>query len=196
MLKKDLSIIYYINKLFQSEAFLKSIPDNFFNDIDGKIVKINLKDLPYNLMIKINDNALLLIEDEDKFDVELIASPVILGMFIITKGSEQFSSKISINGDIDTANKFNQFISSSKKLQELASNVLGENLASNLEEKFSKTILSLQGMFKESTSDIIDLLTDDLNVIPTKHDVNKFLDDVDDLKSRTDKLHKKYSYDK
>jgi ubiquinone biosynthesis protein UbiJ len=196
MLKKDLSIIYYINKLFQSEAFLKSIPDNFFNDIDGKIVKINLKDLPYNLMIKINDNALLLTEDEDKFDVELIASPVILGMFIITKGSEQFSSKISINGDIDTANKFNQFISSSKKLQELASNVLGENLASNLEEKFSKTILSLQGMFKESTSDIIDLLTDDLNVIPTKYDVNKFLDDVDDLKSRTDKLYKKYSYDK
>jgi ubiquinone biosynthesis protein UbiJ len=196
MLNKDLSIIYYINKLFQSEAFLKSIPDNFFNDIDGKIVKINLKDLPYNLMIKINDNALLLIEDEDKFDVELIASPVILGMFIITKGSEQFSSKISINGDIDTANKFNQFISSSKKLRELASNVLGENLASNLEETFSKTISSLQDMFKESTSDIIDLLTDDLNVIPTKHDVNKFLDDVDDLKSRTDKLYKKYSYDK
>ena len=196
MLKKDLSIIYYINKLFQSEAFLKSIPDNFFNDIDGKIVKINLKDFPYNLMIKINDNALLLIEDEDKFDVELIASPVILGMFIITKGSEQFSSKISINGDIDTANKFNQFISSSKKLRELASNVLGENLASNLEETFSKTISSLQDMFKESTSDIIDLLTDDMNVIPTKHDVNKFLDDVDDLKSRTDKLYKKYSYDK
>ena len=196
MLNKDLSIIYYINKLFQSEPFLKSIPDNFFNDIDGKIVKINLKDLPYNLMIKISNNALLLVEDEDRFDVELIASPVILGMFIITKGSEQFSSKISINGDIDTANKFNQFISSSKKLQELASNVLGENLASNLEEKFSKTILSLQGMFKESTSDIIDLLTDDLNVIPTKYDVNKFLDDVDDLKSRTDKLYKKYSYDK
>jgi ubiquinone biosynthesis protein UbiJ len=196
MLKKDLSIIYYINKLFQSEAFLKSIPDNFFNDIDGKIVKINLKDLPYNVMIKIDNNALLLIEDEDKFDVELIASPVILGMFIITKGSEQFSSKISINGDIDTANKFNQFISSSKKLRELASNVLGENLASNLEETFSKTISSLQDMFKESTSDIIDLFIDDMNVIPTKHDVNKFLDDVDDLKSRTDKLYKKYSYDK
>jgi ubiquinone biosynthesis protein UbiJ len=35
-----------------------------------------------------------------------------------------------------------------------------------------------------------------MNVIPTKHDVNKFLDDVDDLKSRTDKLYKKYSYDK
>ena len=27
-------------------------------------------------------------------------------MFILTKGSDKFSSKIVINGDIDTANKF------------------------------------------------------------------------------------------
>ena len=192
MLKKDLSATYYINKLFQSEPFLKSIPDNFFNDIDGKIVKINFKDLSYNVIIKIHDNAFSLIDDEDKFDVELIASPVILGMFIITKGSEQFSSKISINGDIDTANKFNQFISSSEKLRELATHLLGENLSSTLEEKLSGASSSFQNIFQEATKDIVDLLIDDINVIPTKNDINKFLDDVDDLKSRTDQLYKEY----
>jgi ubiquinone biosynthesis protein UbiJ len=192
MLKKDLSATYYINKLFQSERFLKSIPDNFFNDIDGKIVKINLKDFSYNIIIKIHDNAFSLIDDEDKFDVELIASPVILGMFIITKGSEQFSSKISINGDIDTANKFNQFISSSEKLRELAIHLLGENLSSTLEEKFSGASSSFQNLFQEATKDIVDLLIDDINVIPTKNEINKFLDDVDDLKSRTDQLYKEY----
>ena len=192
MLKKDLSTTYYINKLFQSEPFLKSIPDNFFNDIDGKIVKINFKDLPYNVIIKIHDNTFSLIDDEDKFDVELIASPVILGMFIITKGSEQFSSKISINGDIDTANKFNQFISSSEKLRELATHLLGENLSSTLEEKLSGASLSFQNLFQDATKDIVDLLIDDINVIPTKNDINKFLDDVDDLKSRTDQLYKEY----
>lgn len=192
MLKKDLSAIYYINKLFQSEPFLKSIPNNFFNDIDGKIVKINFKDLSYNIIIKIHDNAFSLIDDEDKFDVELIASPVILGMFIITKGSEQFSSKISINGDIDTANKFNQFISSSEKLRELATHLLGENLSSTLEEKLSGASSSFQNLFQEATKDIVDLLIDDINVIPTKNDINKFLDDVDDLKSRTDQLYKEH----
>ena len=192
MLKKDLSAIYYINKLFQSEPFLKSIPNNFFNDIDGKIVKINFKDLSYNVIIKIHDNAFSLIDDEDKFDVELIASPVILGMFIITKGSEQFSSKISINGDIDTANKFNQFISSSEKLRELATHLLGENLSSTLEEKLSGASSSFQNIFQEATKDIVDLLIDDINVIPTKNDINKFLDDVDDLKSRTDQLYKEH----
>ena len=192
MLKKDLSATYYINKLFQSERFLKSIPDNFFNDIDGKIVKINLKDFSYNIIIKIHNNAFSLIDDEDKFDVELIASPVILGMFIITKGSEQFSSKISINGDIDTANKFNQFISSSEKLRDLATHLLGENLSSTLEEKLSGASSSFQNLFQEATKDIVDLLINDINVIPTKSDINKFLDDVDDLKSRTDQLYKEY----
>ena len=192
MLKKDLSMAYYINKLIQSEPFLKSIPDNFFDDIDGKIVKINLKNLSYNIIIKIDDNALSLIDDEDKFDVELIASPVILAMFILTKGSEQFSSKISINGDIDTANKFNQFISSSEKLHELATHVLGENLSSTLEEKLSGASSSFQNFFQGTTGDIIDLLIDDVKVIPTKSDINKFLDDVDDLKSRTDQLYKEY----
>ena len=43
-----------------------------------------------------------------------------------------------------------------------------------------------------STSDLVDFLTDDLTVLPSKSDVNQFLDDVDTLKSRTDKLYQKY----
>ena len=38
----------------------------------------------------------------------------------------------------------------------------------------------------------MDLLVDDINVIPTKNDINKFLDDVDDLKSRADKLYQEH----
>ncbi|MBT6734127.1 MAG: hypothetical protein HOA76_02340 [Gammaproteobacteria bacterium] len=192
MLKKDLSIIFYINKLFQSKVFINSIPEKFFDDIDGKIVKINLKNLSYNMMIKIHDNAFQLIDDEDKFDVELIASPITFAMFVLTKGSDQFSSKISINGDIDTANKFNQFISSSEKLRELANHILGENISNTLEEKLSNATSSFQKLFQETSSDIVDLLVDDINVIPTKNDITKFLDDVDDLKSRADKLYQEH----
>jgi len=192
MLKKDLSIIFYINKLFQSKVFINSIPEKFFDDIDGKIVKINLKNLSYNMMIKIHDNAFQLIDDEDKFDVELIASPITFAMFVLTKGSDKFSSKISINGDIDTANKFNQFISSSEKLRELANHILGENISNTLEEKLSNATSSFQKLFQETSSDIVDLLVDDINVIPTKNDINKFLDDVDDLKSRADKLYQEH----
>ena len=83
-----------------------------------------------------------------------------------------------------------------KKLRELATHVLGENLSSTLEETFSRLYHPYKESFPGCNKDIVDLLIDDINVIPTKNDVNKFLDDVDDLKSRTDKLYKKYSYDK
>ena len=144
------------------------------------------------MMIKIHDNAFQLIDGEDKFDVELIASPITFAMFVLTKGSDQFSSKISINGDIDTANKFNQFISSSEKLRELANHILGENISNTLEEKLSNATSSFQKLFQETSSDIVDLLVEDINVIPTKNDINKFLDDVDDLKSRADKLYQEH----
>lgn len=193
MLRKKLSIIDYINKLFQSETFKKSIPDNFFDDLDGKIVKISLKDISFCILIQINKNALTLTDNEDNFDVELIASTVTLGMFILTKGSEKFSAKITINGDIDTANKFNHFISSSKKLRELTSHILGENISSSLEEKIKSASSSLHNFFEDSTSDVIDLLVDDINVMPKKSDVDQFLDDVDELKSRTDKLYQEYN---
>ncbi|MBT5643743.1 MAG: hypothetical protein HOJ42_01245, partial [Gammaproteobacteria bacterium] len=106
--------------------------------------------------------------------------------------SDKFSSKISINGDIDTANKFNQFISSSEKLRELANHILGENISNTLEEKLSNATSSFQKLFQETSSDIVDLLVEDINVIPTKNDITKFLDDVDDLKSRADKLYQEH----
>ena len=93
---------------------------------------------------------------------------------------------------ITITNKFNQFISSSTKLRELATHILGDNLSVTLEEKLDNAASSFQNIFQDAASDIVDLLVDDINVIPTKNDINKFLDDVDDLKSRTDKLYQEY----
>ena len=41
-------------------------------------------------------------------------------------------------------------------------------------------------------SNLVDTLIDDLNILPSEKEINKYLDDVDDLKSRTDQLYKKY----
>lgn len=192
MLNKELSFIGYVNKVLASNIFVKSIPENYFTDIDDKKIKINLKDIEYSIIIKIKDNTLLLIDEEDDYDVELIATPITLILFILSKGSDKFSSKIIINGDIETANKFNKFLSSSEKIQEIVIHLLGEDRASQLEDKSGKLITFFKDSFKKSSKDVIDLLTDDLNFITSKTDINQYLDDVDDLKSRTDKLYQKY----
>ena len=192
MLKNKSSAIKYINKVLQSDVFNKSIPDNFLSEINNKKIKINLKDINYSTILHISDNTIIILDEEGNFDVELITTPATLALFILSKGSDKFSSKIIINGDIDTANKFNNFLSSSEKIKEILIHLLGKDKAKNIESGIKSIASFVNDVFSTSTSDLVDFLTDDLTVLPSKSDVNQFLDEVDTLKSRTDKLYQKY----
>ena len=191
MLKEDLTLTYYINKIFHSKIFSKSIPDKFLDEIDQKVIKITFKDTAFSITIHI-DNNITVIDSTGNIDAEIIVSPVVFIMFILSKGSDKFSSKIVINGDIDTANKFNNFLSSSNKLREVTSHILGKKNSIRIENLFHEIKSTLSEFFDNSNKDIVDTLTDDLNIIPTELEINQYLDDVDDLKSRTDQLYKKY----
>ena len=192
MLKNKSSAIEYINKVLQSDAFNKSIPDNFLSEINNKKIKINLKDINYSTILHISDNTIIILDEEENFDVELITTPATLALFILSKGSDKFSSKIIINGDIDTANKFNNFLSSSEKIKEILIHLIGKEKTKDIEKGIKSITAFFNDIFSSSTSDLVDFLTDDLTVLPTKSDVNQFLDEVDNLKSRTDKLYQKY----
>ena len=192
MLKNKSSAIKYINKVLQSDVFNKSIPDNFLSEINNKKIKINLKDINYSTILHISDNAIIILDEEENFDVELITTPATLALFILSKGSDKFSSKIIINGDIDTANKFNNFLSSSEKIKEILIHLIGKEKTKNIEKGIKSIAAFFNDIFSSSTSDLVDFLTDDLTVLPSKSDVNQFLDEVDSLKSRTDKLYQKY----
>ena len=192
MLKNKSSAIKYINKVLQSDVFNKSIPDNFLSEINNKKIKINLKDINYSTILHISDNTIIILDEEGNFDVELITTPATLALFILSKGSDKFSSKIIINGDIDTANKFNNFLSSSEKIKEILIHLIGKEKTKDIEKGIISITAFFNDIFYSSTSDLVDFLTDDLTVLPTKSDVNQFLDEVDSLKSRTDKLYQKY----
>ena len=192
MLKNKSSAIEYINKLLQSDAFNKSIPDNFLSEINDKKIKINLKDINYSTILHISDNTIIILDEEGNYDVELITTPATLALFILSKGSDKFSSKIIINGDIDTANKFNNFLSSSEKIKEILIHLIGKEKTKDIEKGIKSLTVFFNDIFSSSTSDLVDFLTDDLTVLPSKSDVNQFLDEVDSLKSRTDKLYQKY----
>ena len=192
MLKNKSSAIEYINKVLQSDAFNKSIPDDFLSEINDKKIKINLKDINYSTILHISDNTIIILDEEGNYDVELITTPATLVLFILSKGSDKFSSKIIINGDIDTANKFNNFLSSSEKIKEILIHLIGKEKTKDIENGIKSVTAFFNDIFSSSTSDLVDFLTDDLTVLPSKSDVNQFLDEVDSLKSRTDKLYQKY----
>ena len=189
MIKEE--VIKTLNKFLASEKFISSIPKNFLGDIDGKKIKINITDIEKEVFISIEGKKIILIESLNTFDVEISSSIINFAFFILSRGSDTYSSKIKISGDVDTANKFNEILSKSSELRELVSNYIGgenfakiESIFSNLSSKFSEFMGNKQ-------KDIRDYLIHDLEILPSKNEVEKFLDDVDEVRSRTEILMKK-----
>ena len=189
MIKEE--VIKILNKFLSSEKFISSTPKNFLGDIDGKKIKINITDIEKEVFISIEGKKIILIESLNTFDVEISSSIINFAFFILSRGSDTYSSKIKISGDVDTANKFNEILSKSSELRELVSNYIGgenfakiESIFSNLSSKFSEFMGNKQ-------KDIRDYLIHDLEILPSKNEVEKFLDDVDEVRSRTEILMKK-----
>ena len=184
-------VIKALNKFLASEKFISSTPKNFLGDIDGKKIKINITDIEKEVFISIEGKKIILIESLNTFDVEISSSIINFAFFILSRGSDTYSSKIKISGDVDTANKFNEILSKSSELRELVSNYIGgenfakiESIFSNLSSKFSEFMGNKQ-------KDMRDYLIHDLEILPSKNEVEKFLDDVDEVRSRTEILMKK-----
>ena len=180
-----------LNKFFMSEKFISSMPNNLLEDINNKKIKINIVDLQQDVCIKIDENRIVLLEKLDDVDVEISSSFINFLFFILSKGSDTYSSKINISGDIETANKFNEILSKSSEVRELISNYIGGENFVKVESVFSNVTSKISDLVGDKQKDIKDYLIHDLEVLPSKKEIEKFLDEVDEVKSRTEKLIKK-----
>jgi len=180
-----------LNKFFISEKFISSMPNDLLKDINNKKIKINIVDIQQDVCIKIDEKRIVLVEKLDDVDVEISSSFINFLFFILSKGSDTYSSKINISGDIETANKFNEILSKSSELRELISNYIGGENFAKIESVFSNVTSTISDLVGDKQKDIKDYLIHDLEVLPSKKEIEKFLDEVDEVKSRTEKLMKK-----
>lgn len=180
-----------LNKFFISEKFISSMPNDLLKDINNKKIKINIDDIQQDVCIKIDEKRIVLVEKLDDVDVEISSSFINFLFFILSKGSDTYSSKINISGDIETANKFNEILSKSSELRELISNYIGGENFAKIESVFSNVTSTISDLVGDKQKDIKDYLIHDLEVLPSKREIEKFLDEVDEVKSRTEKLMKK-----
>tara|TARA_Y100001970_G_scaffold273042_1_gene370671 strand:+ start:101 stop:676 length:576 start_codon:yes stop_codon:yes gene_type:complete len=180
-----------LNKFFISEKFISSMPNDLLKDINNKKIKINIVDIRQDICIKIDEKRIVLVEKLDDVDVEISSSFINFLFFILSKGSDTYSSKINISGDIETANKFNEILSKSSELRELISNYIGGENFAKIESVFSNVTSTISDLVGDKQKDIKDYLIHDLEVLPSKKEIEKFLDEVDEVKSRTEKLMKK-----
>ena len=188
-------VLDYCNEILQDERFSKIFPEKFLDEIDDKKVKIHFTKINLELFLKVKENSFILLESTKDFDVEFIASPLDFFMYIISKGSDKFSDRIKINGDVNTANKINDFLYKSEKFRLIISNLVGSEKAEKIENIYVRLRTNINNFFESATNDLSDFILEDITLLPTKDNINQFLDDVDNLRSRTDKLLKKHVND-
>jgi len=191
-MKKDSTALSIINRILSSEKILKSIPDSLFTDLAEKIIKLRIDDISYDIYIELSENNIVLSESSEEFDVEIKSSLANYLLFIISRGSSSYSSKIIINGDVDTASKFNSILSDSENVKAIIAKLIGEKKFIFLERMYGLVSDNIGILSSDLENSIRDYIVFDLDLIPTKDEVNNYLNEVDDLNSRTEKLLQKF----
>ena len=191
-MKKESTTLSIINRFLSSEKILRSIPDSLFTDLAEKIIKLRIDDISYDIYLELSENSITLSESSDKFDVEIKSSLANYLLFILSRGSSSYSSKIIINGDVDTASKFNSILSDSENIKSIIAKLVGEKKFIFLEKMYGLVSDNIGILSSDMENSIRDYIVFDLDLVPTKDEINNYLNEVDDLNSRTEKLLQKF----
>ena len=191
-MKKESTTLSIINRFLSSEKILKSIPDSLFTDLAEKIIKLRIDDISYDIYLELSENSITLSESSDEFDVEIKSSLANYLLFIISRGSSSYSSKIIINGDVDTASKFNSILSDSENVKSIIAKLVGKKKFIFLEKMYGLVSDNIGILSSDMENSIRDYIVFDLDLVPTKDEMNNYLNEVDDLNSRTEKLLQKF----
>ncbi len=191
-MKKESTTLSIINRFLSSEKILRSIPDSLFTDLAEKIIKLRIDDISYDIYLELSENSITLSESSEEFDVEIKSSLANYLLFIISRGSSSYSSKIIINGDVDTASKFNSILSDSENIKSIIAKLVGEKKFIFLEKMYGLVSDNIGILSSDMENSIRDYIVFDLDLVPTKDEINNYLNEVDDLNSRTEKLLQKF----
>ncbi len=191
-MNEESATLSILNRFLSSKKLIESIPPSLFKDLSGKIVKIKIDDLSYKIFLKFSEDSIVLLESSNDYDVEIKSSLANYLLFIISRGSSSYSSKIKINGDVDTASNFNSIMSDSKSIKEFIGNLIGIKKYVFIEKIFTFFADGAGTLSSDLESSVRDYIIYDLNLIPTKDEIQTYLDEVDDLNSRTEKLLQKF----
>lgn len=180
-------IIKRINKILENETS-KNIYISLFKDkLAQKKIKININDIEFAICLNFDSDNIVLSEDEDKVDVEITGS---LASFILyaSTGSELLSSKIKISGDVETANTINELFKKTDILRDIIVQMIGQKSASSLFSILDPIKSKIDQSSAKNKDALSKFLKYDIDLIPTKEDINNYIDQVDEIKSRTEKL--------
>ena len=185
------NVINKINNLLELEVFRETYQDLIPEKLLSKKINIKVEDLSFDISLIFEKDKVSLTTNSDKNDVTISGTLSSFIFYASSKGSDLFSSKINISGDVETANALNSFFKESDLLQIVVTNLLGQKSASTIFSIMDPIKDKISDLRKRNSNSLTEFLKYDINLIPTKSEINEFIDQVDDIKSRTEKLLKK-----
>ena len=93
-----------INKVLSSELSIKLYKEFVPENLTKKIIKLSIEDISLELLLNFNEEKISVLTDSDHQDVEISGTLSSFIFYASTGGSDLFSSKITITGDIESAN--------------------------------------------------------------------------------------------
>tara|TARA_B100000035_G_scaffold310947_1_gene319634 strand:- start:3080 stop:3655 length:576 start_codon:yes stop_codon:yes gene_type:complete len=184
-------IINRLNEYLSLEISKKLYKDFVKDKLSSKVVKITITDTPFEVFLNFSNEEISISLDSDKMDVEISGSFMSFIFYATSGGSDLFSSKITISGDVESANALNSFFKESDIIRFILVELVGQKSASSIFSFLDPMKIKLDESNKTYNEALSNFLKYDINLIPTKKEINDYIDQVDDIKSRTDKLLKK-----
>ena len=110
-------IIESINEGLSSSLSIKLYKELVPENLTKKIIKLSFEDISLELLLNFNEDKISVLTDSDHQDVEISGTVSSFIFYASTGGSDLFSSKITIIGDIESANALNSFFKESNLLR-------------------------------------------------------------------------------
>lgn len=165
---------------------------NELSQINGKTIKLYLKELNQNIILKINDLSVVELEETaDETDVEIIVSLKVLSDFMLGVDKESMlkNGDLEIKGDAHVASVFQHTMKSIEiDWEDILSDYTGDTIAHHLGVGI-RELHALRARMKENFRlDARDFLQDNLQVAVTKEEVDEFMRDVDTMRAQVERL--------
>ena len=162
------------------------------NQIEGKIIRIVVREINLDLIFNVQDTSLLEMEDVDiNADVEINVSARILPDYFMGVERDQLikSGSIEIKGDTHVASVLQNTLREIEiDWEEIISRYIGDMAAYQL-GKGARALHGFGQRLRENMrQDLRDYLQDNVQVAATQEEVDQFIKEVDMARAQVDRL--------
>jgi len=160
-------------------------------NIDDKILSITIKEANFTLIMQVQNARFFEADLSQQIDASIIVSMHVLSGKMRGQDQNQLLKDgiIEIQGDSHVASVFNKVMNEIEiDWQDVISKYTGDIVAHQITTGAKSVASVLRRLGDNLRLDVRDYLQDDLQIAVTESEVEHFVEQVDDLRARTDRL--------